>query len=536
MSRSTSRTALGRKGSHLRQVAQFCHRHRCSVSLGLEAMAQIKSSVQPSAAPIFESSHRTPSDTELPMRTESTSGLSIGIVGAGFAGLACGYELHKQGVRAEIFEASDRTGGRCWSMGGSFGDADRFPGQVIERGGELIDSQHHQMLRYAQEFGLAVEDLTAGPGDWTFHFKGDRVTERAVVEEYLDFLKQIDPDLKSLSPEPTAWNHTEADRALDRMSLAEYLEKYDVGNLAKGYINASYQGEFGFGLEDQTCLHFLLMNLEQQHNPLEIFSDERYHITGGNEQITRCLGDRLKDQIHLQHPLVRVARTSAGAVELIFDHGSHTTVKTFDAVVLTVPFPALRHVELHPNLNLPPWKRNAIDQLDNGAQVKMMLGFTGRPWLEQGSNGVSHSDLPYHQVTWESNPTCASDEYSTIVNLASGQLGSSLKTEDFQQDAQRFLTDLDRVYPGSQNRVRRDRSGNICGHIEPWITNPWSQGAYLCYRPGQFTAFTGLEGKSVENLFFAGEHTHSFYEWQGFLEGAALSGIETAQKILNFKR
>ena len=506
-------------------------------------MAQIRSSAQSSvqspaypAAPVFESSNRTPSDAKLPMHAESTAGLSIGIVGAGFAGLACGYELQKQGVRAEIFEASDRTGGRCWSMGGSFGDADRFPRQVIERGGELIDSQHHQILRYAQEFGLAVEDLTAGPGDWTFHFKGDRVKEQAVVEEYLDFLKQIDPDLKSLSPEPTAWNHTEADRALDRISLAEYLEKYDVGDLAKGYINASYQGEFGFGLEDQTCLHFLLMNLEQQHNPLEIFSDERYHITGGNEQITRCLSDRLKDQIHLQHPLIRVARTSAGAVELTFDRGSHTTVKTFDAVVLTVPFPALRHVELHPNLNLPSWKRNAIEQLDNGAQVKMMLGFTGRPWLKQGSNGVSHSDLPYHQVTWESNPTCASEKYSTIVNLASGQLGSSLKTDDFQQDAQRFLTDLDRVYPGVKDRVRRDRSGDICGHIEPWITNPWSQGAYLCYRPGQFTAFTGLEGKSIENLFFAGEHTHSFYAWQGFLEGAALSGIEVAQKILNCKR
>jgi len=534
MSRSTSRTAPGRRLSQLRQVAQFCNSHRCSVSLGLEAMAQTQSSAQgsrlkpPAYSPQPETSAREAS---------TTGGGSIGIVGAGFAGLACGYELQRQGVRAEIFEASDRTGGRCWSMGGSFGDADLFPGQVIERGGELIDSQHHQLLRYAQEFGLLVEDLTAGSGDWTFHFKGDRVSEQAVVEEYLDFLQQIEPDLKSLSPEPTAWNHTEADRALDHISLAEYLEKYDVGDLAKGYINASYQGEFGFGLADQTCLHFLLMNLEQrQQNPLEIFSDERYHLTGGNEQITRCLADRLSNQIHLQHPLIRVARTSAGLVALTFDLEGHTIVKTFDAVVLTVPFPALRHVEFDPNLNFPAWKRKAIDQLDNGAQVKMMLGFTGRPWLEQGNNGVSHSDLPYHQVTWESNPTSASDQYSTLVNLASGKLGSSLRIDDFQQDAKRFLTNLDEIYPGAKNRVRYDRLGHVCGHIEPWITNPWSQGAYLCYRPGQFTAFTGLEGKSVENLFFAGEHTHSFYAWQGFLEGAALSGIETAQKILNCKR
>jgi monoamine oxidase len=42
----------------------------------------------------------------------------------------------------------------------------------------------------------------------------------------------------------------------------------------------------------------------------------------------------------------------------------------------------------------------------------------------------------------------------------------------------------------------------------------------------------GLEGVPVDNLFFAGEHTNSFYEWQGFMEGAALSGITGARFIL----
>ena len=42
----------------------------------------------------------------------------------------------------------------------------------------------------------------------------------------------------------------------------------------------------------------------------------------------------------------------------------------------------------------------------------------------------------------------------------------------------------------------------------------------------------GLEGVPAGNLFFAGEHTNSFYEWQGFMEGAALSGIAVAKSIL----
>jgi monoamine oxidase len=34
---------------------------------------------------------------------------------------------------------------------------------------------------------------------------------------------------------------------------------------------------------------------------------------------------------------------------------------------------------------------------------------------------------------------------------------------------------------------------------------------------------------------FAGEHTNSFYEWQGFMEGALLSGIAASSLLLRGK-
>jgi monoamine oxidase len=389
------------------------------------------------------------------------------------------------------------------------------------------------LLNYAKEFGLVVEDLCATPGDSTFYFKGHHYSEAAIVEEYLDLLKAMEQDLAQVSREPTALNHSPFDAALDRLSLAEYLDKYQAGDLARAYIDASYQGEFGFALEDQTCLHFLLMNLEPDlPNPLEIFSDERYHIQGGNEQITRHLSDRLIHQIHLTHRLIALRKTSSGKIELTFDVDGRSFTQSFDAVVLTVPFPALRSVNFHSNLAIPKWKQQAIDRLDNGSQSKMMLSFNGRPWRDHHSTGVAHSDLAHHQVTWESNPSQGSQTQGTIVNLASGALGLSLDPDRFHAQAQEFLQDFDRIYPGAKQQVRRDTSGCLVGHIEQWATNPFAQGAYLCYRPGQFTQFTGLEGKPIDNLFFAGEHTHSFYEWQGFLEGAALSGVEAAQQIL----
>ena len=52
----------------------------------------------------------------------------------------------------------------------------------------------------------------------------------------------------------------------------------------------------------------------------------------------------------------------------------------------------------------------------------------------------------------------------------------------------------------------------------------------------QFTTIAGWESAPVGNLLFAGEHTNSFYEWQGFMEGALLSGIDAAAQILKPKR
>ena len=77
--------------------------------------------------------------------------VSVGIVGAGLAGLSCAYELQKKGLNAQLFEASDRAGGRCFSMD--------FGSQTLERGGELIDTAHKTMIGYAREFGLTREEM-----------------------------------------------------------------------------------------------------------------------------------------------------------------------------------------------------------------------------------------------------------------------------------------------------------------------------------------------------------------------------------------
>lgn len=455
--------------------------------------------------------------------------VSVGIVGAGLAGLACANELRRHGITAKLYDAASRVGGRCWSL------REFFPGQVAERGGEFIDTPHKTLLGYVKDFGLAIEDVDKQPGEVFYYFGGQRYAESAIVDEYRAFVPAMRSDLRKLSNEPTAADHTSADILLDTLSLAEYLDRRGAGRLLTSVIEHAYKAEYGLEIDEQSCLNFLLFihaDRRSKFTPFGIFSDERYHVVDGNDRIAEGLSSRLPGQIETGMRLVRVLKTGAGKIELTFALGAATRQASFDAAVLALPFTTLREVELDAGLGLPTWKIEAIQSLGYGTNAKMMLGFNGRPWLALGGNGESYSDLANHQLTWESNPTRASIDRGVLTDYSSGARGAALNPANLQGEAATFLNDLNVVFPGALTAATRDGSGKLRVHLEHWPSNPLTKGSYTCYRPGQFTAIAGNEGRPVGNLHFAGEHANSFYEWQGFMEGAALSGIQAAREIL----
>ncbi|MDH4305311.1 MAG: NAD(P)/FAD-dependent oxidoreductase, partial [Nitrospira sp.] len=461
----------------------------------------------------------------------STSSLSVGIVGAGLAGLACADTLKSRGIRATIYEAANRTGGRCWSL------RDRFPGQVAERGGELIDNLHKTMLGYAKRFRLRLEDVNKEAGEIFYHFNGHRYSEAAVVAEFREFISVMRIDLNRLSQEVTATSHTADDAALDHISLRAYLEGQNgagipAGPLAKAAIIAAYEAEYGLNAEEQSCLGFLLFihaDRRSKFTPFGIFSDERYHLVDGNDRIIEGLTNDLFGQITYGRSLTAVSKSSDGRIDLSFQQAP--SIK-HDLVVLAIPFTILRGIALDADLAIPANQLTVIRELGYGTNAKMMIGFSSRPWKTLGGNGTAYADLQNVQTTWETNPTLGSKDRGILTDYSSGRRGAQLHPNAVQTEAHKFLQDLNLVYPGTPGAAIRT-DGQYLVHLEHWPSNPLMLGSYTCYRPGQFTTLAGLEGIPVGNLLFAGEQANSFYEWQGFMEGAALSGIAAAQSILS---
>jgi monoamine oxidase len=463
---------------------------------------------------------------------------SIGIVGAGLAGLAAADALSAAGVAAAIYEGRDRIGGRVWSMGGSFPGPVMFPGQVVERGGELIDTTHITMKRFAKRFGLKLEDVTKEwlPGEVTYFFDGVLVSEETIVDDFRALVDTLRPTMAALSNYVAFDSYGQTDAALDYTTLRQLLEEQGASPLLKKVISTVYTIEYGREPERQSCLSLLFfahIDKRSRFQPFGVFSDERFHVLGGNEQIARGLAARLPGPIVLGVRLLAVRRLSDGRIRLTFDDSGSPATAVHDAVILTLPFSTLRFVDLHRSLGIPDWQREMIQRFDYGRNAKLNVGFASRIWGDYDSEGASYSDLPNHQCTWEPNPSTASPDNAVLLDYSGGQRAALLNPANVDAEAQKWLDDLDRVWPGAAAAVKRDGSGRITAHLQHWPSDPFSNGSYTSNPPGYFTNWEGRVGVPAGNVFFAGEHTDSFYEWQGFMEGACNSGIRAAGELLD---
>lgn len=460
------------------------------------------------------------------MRPAGAAAPRIAIVGGGLAGLACADRLQAKGFQAEIFEAAQRVGGRCHS------NRSLVSGMAAENGGELIDTGHKTMLAYANEFNLALESYIRKQGEETFDFFGRTWSEADVVEQFRAVVARMQPDLRAISGSASFFSKNAADVTLDRTDLATYFASRAAGMpLIEAVLNEAYLAEYGLETWQQSTLNFLgfmRLNRQSKFEPFGV-SDERYHLVDGNDGIVRGLESKLRRPVHRGARLTRLGRSTAGQYLLYFNGSS--VPEAADAVVLAIPFTVLRRVQLDASLGLSADKLRAIRTLGYGTNAKTMVAFEGRPWEEiHGAGGGVYSDRANLQNTWETN-RANSVATGILTDYASGARGAALRTDRVQSQVDAFLTDLDRPLPGLKARALRS-AGRYVAHLEHWPSNPLTLGSYTCYTPGQFTTVAGLEGQAAGLLKFAGEHADSFYSWQGYMEGACLSGIRAANELL----
>jgi monoamine oxidase len=447
----------------------------------------------------------------------------IAIVGAGVAGLNAAYKLQKAGLTATIYEGSSRTGGRMFTAKDLLAD-----GLTTELGGEFIDSNHVEMLNLMTEFGLerldtrapAVESLKAE----TYFINGRHYTHAQATRAFVPIAKRLFEDYDALG-EVVDYKTEGGGSKLDRQTITQYLDGIGVTGWMRELIDVAYVTEYGLESSEQSALNFLFLIGTGDLEDPEAFallgeSDERYKVRGGNQQIVDELARRLAAQIRPLHRLEAI-RTKGQAYTLTFQNEGKPVEIDADVVVLTVPFSILRDVKM--TVELPELKTRAIRELGYGANAKVLVGFRSRPWEKLGYSGATYSDEMF-QLAW-ANSLLQPGAAGGLTLYSGGKLAHDAGQDTAEVVAARLMRGIDRAYPGAS----RERNGKVSRMH--WPTFPWTKGSYSCYKPGQWTTIAGSEGLPVGNLFFAGEHCS--YDFQGYMNGAAQSGADTARAVMS---
>jgi monoamine oxidase len=442
------------------------------------------------------------------------------VIGAGIAGLTAAYRLQQSGVPVRLLEAQKRVGGRMFSLRNFFPE-----GQVAELGGELIDSNHHEIRNLAAELGVVIDDLDQDDpklGRELWYFGGARRSDAEVVEAFRPIAARIEADLATLSGDDVTAAEPNNGEALDRMTIAQWLDRAGVSGWMRTLLDVAYTTEYGLEIGEQSALNFLMM-IDTNPDPFKIFgeSDERYHVRDGNDAITNALAGRLDGVIETSTGVEAIRRAADGTYRCMVRRGGTSFAIGAEAVVITVPFTLLRNIEL--DIPLSPEKRRAIDELGYGTNAKLMTGYKSRPWRDAGSNGSVLADLPF-QLCWETS-RLQPGVSGILTNFSGGQHGLDVGRGSERDQARSFVGELERIFPGVAAAHEGQKSVRF-----HWPTNPYVRGSYASYKPGQWTAFRGVEGTKEGRVFFAGEHTS--LESQGFMNGGCESGERAAREVI----
>lgn len=453
----------------------------------------------------------------------------IAIIGGGIAGLNAAYQLKKAGLTASVYEARQRLGGRILSVTGAIGE-----GLTIDPGGHFLNTDHADMLKLVNEFGLKLfnrtEDAERFPFPETgYYFNGRIRSEAEVADNLRPLARQISHDADLLDKDFLKFAPI-----FDRLSVANYLNKH-ADKIPQSFIRVliedTIRTEFGIEPNQSPALQLLFILPTVDGNKVEVLgdSDETFVVEGGNGRIIDSLAQVLFGQIFLGRHLRQIQSRGRG-FNLTFSD-NHTV--DADYVIVAIPFTVLRDVKLQ--VNLPKKLKRFINEANLGSNEKLYAGFNQKVWRQE--NGFVQevwTDLGFSEA-WDETQRQANREDGALTFFLGGNQAIAVQSSSTKLQGRKFIDLFENVIPGAKNAL------NDKFFRTQWTKDPLTKGAYSSFQLGQITDFADffyLESEDPEerqdvnvgNLIFAGEHLSD--EFGGYMNGAAQTGRLASEVLL----
>jgi monoamine oxidase len=457
------------------------------------------------------------------------------IVGAGMAGLVSASLLKQAGHHVTILEASERIGGRIYTLRADFRDE-----QYLEAGAMRIPNTHLLTWEYIKKFRLPVNTfINSTPNDIIYvrgiktrlkiyeqnpdilgfpvapHERGKTATEllQTAIKPVTDFINQ--------NPRKN-WPLVVKD--LDKYSMQAYLKYNPFGvPLSQGAIDVL---KVILTLEGFPELSFL--ELLRELTILFAPNIRFYEITGGNDQLPKAFNSQLKDNILYGQKVKKIVQHD----NQVTIHSVHKILEPFqitgDLVIVTIPFSVLQFVDIEPRDSFSKNKWKAIRELHYVGSTKIGIQFKRRFWEKEGMyGGRTVTDLP---ITYTQYPSHGLGTSEPGVVMASYTWEDDAIPWDSLSDEARLEYALKNLATIHGNQVYDEF---VTGASHSWIRDPNNGGAFTMFKPEQAMELSPYISTPEGRVHFAGEHTSSTHGW---IQGAIESGIRVAVEVNNLPK
>lgn len=414
------------------------------------------------------------------------------VIGAGLAGLAAARALKEARWDVTVLEARERPGGRVLSF--SFQEN---PDLICELGGEWVGDSHERMKALCQDFGITLKDhrfeaslLRDGdvkrPGQWDFS-----PPAKAAFEKFRETYHASTPAQK---------------KRLDQFDWWTWLQ--EIGFPEDDLLLRDLQDSTDFGETIRMVSAYTAATEYFESSPA---NEMDFKMVGGNSRLIQALVAELgNSSLHYGLPVAKI-RQRGGQVTVVA--GGRTFVA--DACICTVPARTLDKIAFDPPL--PAAQSAAAEKLQYARIIKNCVLFDERFWGAENFSLVSDVTSHYYFHSTKDQP----GKQGILCSYAIGEKADVLASQSPRRRSEIITRDL---LPLSERAPRLAR--NI--QSLPWQRDRYTEGAYAFYRPGQWFTLRPTLQRPHGKVLFAGEH---LAEWQGFMEGAVVTGESAASAL-----
>lgn len=413
----------------------------------------------------------------------------VAIIGAGIAGLIAARTLVEHGIDVEIFEASDRLGGRIRTV---TADGCNLP---IELGPEYVHGRPRATLDLFSEAGIHLEH-----GEETHHL----LREGRLVE-----VPPIWDRMTGILARTTAGDE----------SAADYIRRARLSPEDTRVFGSFVEGFYGANLED-----IGMCGVSDDASGAGRDDIGQAHVRGGYEQLVTWLAARLARAGARVHSgcLVHALDANEQPVRIRFRAHDGERDAAADRVIVTLPVPLLRTLTITPHL--AP-QASALEKLTMGQVVKLALVLREPAWPTRREDHLAfiyRGDGPF-PTYWLRSQAGSHVLTAWAGGRHANALASVRANERIDLAIRGFASALDMPFAAMASAVSSV-------HSFDYDADPLTRGAYSYTRAGGMGAAAELATPFRDRLFFAGEATDADNE--GTVAGAIASGLRAAREIV----